>query len=98
EQVERLAYHAVRGELREHAVPYLRQAGLKAAARSVRDARAWFEQARELCASLPESAFTLEQALEIRLELHPVLIALGEVRRALEALREAETLAERLND
>src|SRR5216683_2875264 len=45
EQIERLAHHAVRGELREKAVPYLRQAGLKAAARSaLPDARAWFEQ------------------------------------------------------
>ena len=34
EQIERLAHHAVRGELREQAVSYLRQAGLRAAARS----------------------------------------------------------------
>ena len=46
EQVERLAHHAVRGELQEKAVHYLRQAGGKAAARSaLSDARAWFEQA-----------------------------------------------------
>jgi hypothetical protein len=36
----------LRGELREKAVHYLRQAGLKAAARSaLPDARVWFEQA-----------------------------------------------------
>src|SRR5207237_82609 len=34
EHVERLAYHAERGELWEQAVTYLRQAGLKASARS----------------------------------------------------------------
>ena len=34
EHIERLAHHALRGELREKAVDYLRQAGLKAAARS----------------------------------------------------------------
>src|SRR5262249_8841698 len=34
EQIEHLAHHAVRGELHEQAVTYLRQAGLKAAARS----------------------------------------------------------------
>src|SRR5439155_12931187 len=46
EQVERLAHHAHRGELREKAVHYLRQAGLKAAARSaLQDARTWLEQA-----------------------------------------------------
>jgi predicted ATPase len=33
-EIERLAHHAVRGELREKAVYYLRQAGLKASARS----------------------------------------------------------------
>ena len=99
EQIERLAHHALRGELREKAVHYLRQAGLKASARSaLQDARGWFEQALGVLEALPESPSTLEQAFEIRLELRPVLIQLGEVRRALERLREAETLAERLND
>ncbi|MDQ2940176.1 MAG: tetratricopeptide repeat protein, partial [Actinomycetota bacterium] len=99
DQIERLAHHAVRGELREQAVLYLRQAGLRAAARSaLPDARAWFEQALDVLASLPESPSTLEQAFEIRLELRPVLNQLGEVRRALERLREAEVLAETLND
>ena len=78
---------------------YLRQAGLKAAARSaLPDARGWFEQALGVLEALPESPSTLEQAFEIRLELRPVLSQLGEGRRALERLREAETLAERLND
>ena len=99
EQIEQLAHHALRGELREKAVLYLRQAGTKAAARSaLQDARAWFEQALGVLETLPESPSTLEQAFEIRLELRPVLIQLGEVRRVLERLREAEALAERLND
>ena len=34
EQIERLAHHAIRGDLGEKAVPYLRQAGLRAARRS----------------------------------------------------------------
>ncbi|MBI4590893.1 MAG: tetratricopeptide repeat protein, partial [Candidatus Rokubacteria bacterium] len=99
EQVERLAHHALRGELREKAVHYLRQAGGKAAARSaLPDARACFEQALGVLEALPESQSTLEQAFEIRLELRTVLSLLGEPRRALERLREAEALAERLND
>jgi tetratricopeptide (TPR) repeat protein len=99
EQVERLAHHAVRGGLKEKAVYYLPQAGRKAAARSaLPDARSWFEQALELLSSLPESQDLLEQAFEIRLELRPVLRQLGEVRKMLEHLREAETLAKRLND
>ena len=73
-EIERLAHHALRGELREKAVHYLRQAGLKAAARSaLQDARGWFEQALGVLEALPESPSTLEQAFEIRLELRPVL-------------------------
>jgi class 3 adenylate cyclase/tetratricopeptide (TPR) repeat protein len=99
EQIERLAHHALRGELREKAVSYLRQAGLKAGARSaLLDARTWFEQALGVLAALPESPFTLEQGFEIRLDLGTVLVQLGEVRRRLERAREAEALATRLND
>jgi predicted ATPase len=99
EHIERLAHHALRGDLREKAVDYARQAALKAAGRSaLEDAWTWFEQALGVLATLPESQPTLEQAFEIRLELRAVLTLLGEVRRTLERLREAETLAERLND
>jgi class 3 adenylate cyclase/tetratricopeptide (TPR) repeat protein len=99
EQIERIAHHALRGELREKAVHYLRQAGLKTTARSaLPDARVWFEQALGGLEALPESPSTLEQAFDIRLELRSVLRLLGEPRRALERLREAETCAERLHD
>ena len=99
EQVERLAYHAVRGELKEKAVHYLRQAGRKAAARSaLSDARAWLEQALVILKELPESQAALEQNFEIRLELRPVLRQLGEGRQMLEQLREAEAISERLKD
>jgi class 3 adenylate cyclase/tetratricopeptide (TPR) repeat protein len=99
EQIEELAHHAVRGELREKAVDYLRQAGRKAGARSaLQDARGWFEQALGILKTMPESRSTLEQGFEIRLELRPGLHQLGEIRQILEYLREAETLAERLND
>jgi class 3 adenylate cyclase/tetratricopeptide (TPR) repeat protein len=99
EQVERLAHHAMRGEKREKAVQYLWQAGGKAAARSaLADARTLFEQALGVLDALPESRAALEQAFEIRLELRRVLRQLGEGRKMLECLREAETLAERLAD
>jgi len=99
EQIERLAHHAVRGEVWEKAVPYLRRAALKAAARSaLREAQVWFDQALDGLAALPPSPSTLEQGFEIRLELGPVLVQLGEARRRLEHAREAEILAERLND
>src|SRR5439155_1414957 len=67
EQAERLAHHALRGQVWEKAVAYLRQAGLKAAARSaLPDARMWFEQALSVLDALPEDQSTLEQAFEIR--------------------------------
>ena len=99
EQIDRLAHHASRGELREKAAHYLRQAGLKAAARSaLQDARGSLEQALGVLEALPESQAMLEQAFEIRLELRTVLNQLGEVRGSLEHLRKAETLSEQLND
>jgi DNA-binding NtrC family response regulator/tetratricopeptide (TPR) repeat protein len=99
EQIERLAHHAHEGDLREKAVDYLQQAGRKAAARSaLPEAQGWFERALDVLKALPESPSTLEQAFEIRLGLRPVLSQLGEVRQMLERLREAETLAEVLND
>jgi tetratricopeptide (TPR) repeat protein len=99
EQVERLAHHAMQGEKREKAVHYLWQAGGKAAARSaLSDARTWFEQALGVLDALPESRATLEQAFDIRLELRRVLRQLGEGRTMLEHLREAEAVAERLQD
>jgi len=99
EHVERLAHHAVRGDAREKAVPYLQQAGNKAGARSaLRDARAWYEQALSVLEALPANQSTLEQGFEIRLELRMVLTQLAQLRLALERLREAETLSERLDD
>jgi tetratricopeptide (TPR) repeat protein len=80
-------------------VHYLRQSVLKATTRSaLQDARAWFEQALGVLAALPENQSTLEQAFDIRFELRSVLHQLGEVRRALEHVREAESFAERLHD
>ena len=57
EHLERLCYHAVRGELWDKAHRYLEQAGLKALARSAnRDAVHSFEQALEALRQLPEFA------------------------------------------
>lgn len=99
EQIERLAHHAVQGGLREKAGEYLRQAGQKAAARSVlSNARVWFEQALVALDGLADTRAKLETSFETRYELRHVLFQLGEVRQGLEHLREAEALSERLND
>src|SRR6516225_1261200 len=84
-------------QLNDKAVPYLRQAGAKAAARSaLLDARSSYEKALDLLKSQPESRAALEQAFEIRLELRRILRQLGEARNMLHHPREAEALAERL--
>jgi class 3 adenylate cyclase/tetratricopeptide (TPR) repeat protein len=99
EHAERLAHHAVRGELKDKAVHYLHMAGGKAAARSaLADARSCFEEALGVLKELPESQVTLERGFEVRLDLRPVLRLLGEGRRQLEHLREAEIIATQLKD
>jgi tetratricopeptide (TPR) repeat protein len=99
EQVERLADHAVLGQLNDKAVHYLRQAGAKAAARSaLLDARSSYEKALDLLKSQPDSQAAMEQAFEIHLDVRAVLRQLGEVRQMLDHLRQAEALAERLKD
>jgi len=76
EQVELLAHHATRGELRGKAVQYLRQAGAKAVARSAnRAAIGFFEQALALLDELPHTTDTLTAALDTRIAIGPALVA-----------------------
>jgi class 3 adenylate cyclase/tetratricopeptide (TPR) repeat protein len=99
EQAERLAQHAVRGELWDKAVAYCRQAGAKAIARStLRESVACFEQALAALTHLPESRATQEQAIDLRLALRDPLWYLGEISQVLDRLREAATIAETLDD
>ena len=99
DQVERLAYHALRGEVWDKALVYCRQAGEKALARSAhREAVGYFEQALSALTHLPEQRDTREQAVDLRLALRSGLRPLGYLGRILTALREAETLAETLDD
>src|SRR5919109_1605417 len=70
EQVDRLAHHALRGEVWDKAAAYCRQAGAKAFARSaLREAVAYFEQALAAVRQLPEHREVLEQAIDLRLDL-----------------------------
>jgi class 3 adenylate cyclase/tetratricopeptide (TPR) repeat protein len=99
EHVERLAHHAVRGELWEQAVPYLRQAGVKALARSAnREAVRCFEDALTALGHLPETREALEQAIDLRFDLTTALLPLGEFERGFGCLREAEGVARTLDD
>jgi predicted ATPase/class 3 adenylate cyclase len=99
DQIERLAHHALRGEVWDKAVTYFRQAGDKALARSAgREAVACFEQALVALEHLPESRERHEQAIDIRFGLRPALGMLREFGRGFTYLREAEVLAQALGD
>jgi class 3 adenylate cyclase/DNA-binding SARP family transcriptional activator len=96
---EVVAHHFAEAGLASESIAYWLKAGRLAYARSAsREAVSSFERALAVLETLPESPSTLESAFDTRLELRPVLLLLSEVRRALERLREAEALAERLND
>ena len=99
EQVERLAHHALRGEVWEKALAYFRQAGEKALARSAyREAVGYFEQGLSALRHLPERRDTLEQAIDLRLALRTALHPSGDSGGILAYLREAEALAAALDD
>jgi tetratricopeptide (TPR) repeat protein len=99
EQVERLAYHALRGEVWDKALTYGRQAGEKAMVRpAYREAVEYFEQALSALPHLPEQRDTREQAIDLRLALRSALLPSGDSGRILAHLREAESLAVVLDD
>jgi tetratricopeptide (TPR) repeat protein len=101
EQVERLAYHAFRGEMWDKAVTYCQQAGVRADDRAaVREAVAAFEQALQALAHLPQDGDTRVRAFELRLALVGVggLLTQEEYGRRLALLGEAEALARALDD
>ena len=99
EQAERLAHHALRGELWEKAVAYLRQAGLRATGRAAnREAIAHLEQALAGLGRLPESRKITELAIDIRLDLRNALLPLGDRARIGDHLHKAEVLARTLGD
>jgi class 3 adenylate cyclase/predicted ATPase len=101
EQVERLAQHASRGEVWEKAATYLHQAGRKAAACSAnREAAHYFQQALEALEHLPEDRKTLEQAIDIRVDLGPVLrtIKRGSAPEVEQTYTQARELCRRLGD
>jgi class 3 adenylate cyclase/tetratricopeptide (TPR) repeat protein len=99
DQVERLAHHALWGEVWAKAVTYCQQAGARAFDRAAcREAVVSFEQALQALAHLPEDSDTRVRAIELRLALGTALSQLGEHRRRLALLGEAEALARAVDD
>jgi class 3 adenylate cyclase/tetratricopeptide (TPR) repeat protein len=99
EQVERLAHHALRGKVWDKAVTCCQQAGARAYDRvAFHEAAAFFNQALQALAQLPEQSNTRVLAIDLRLALDRPLTALGEYGRRLALLGEAEALARALDD
>jgi tetratricopeptide (TPR) repeat protein len=99
EHVERLAHHALRGEVWEKAVAFLQQAGRKAAERSApREATACFEQALDALRHLPRQPEWRERAINLHLDASADLLQLGERAKSVDHARQAEAHAESLGD
>ena len=94
-----LARHAVLGEAWDLALTYLRAAGKGALANFAEpDAVAYFERALEVLEHLPPKKDHVEAVIDIRCDLRNALVPLGNQRRILEVLREAERLGQDLGD
>jgi class 3 adenylate cyclase/tetratricopeptide (TPR) repeat protein len=99
QHAELLAHHALRGEVWDKALLYLRQAGHKAASRSAhREAAACFDQALTVLGDLADSREAREAAIDLRLELRGSLFTLGELSRIPVILGEAEVIATAIGD
>ena len=99
EQVERLAHHALRGEVWDKAVAYCRQAGAKAMTHSAyHEAVKSFEQALDVLPQLPARPTTQAQTIDLHLDLRSALWPLGEIERIFICLQHAEAVAEALGD
>ena len=94
-----LAVHYRESEVWNKAASYLWRAGTQMVARLAnREAVACYEQALDALGHLPGSRETVEQGIDIRLELHKALISLGEPQRTGANLVEAEKAARGLAD
>jgi DNA-binding NtrC family response regulator/tetratricopeptide (TPR) repeat protein len=99
EHAERLAYHALQGEVWDKAVDYLRQAGARAFLQgSFEEHFAYCEQALAASARLPRTPDNVRRAIDARLDLHTPLIVRGQVPRLIELHREAQDFAQAIAD
>ncbi|MGH8065209.1 MAG: ATP-binding protein [Candidatus Entotheonellia bacterium] len=99
ESAERLAHHALQGEVWEKALLYGRQAGTKAQNRGAyREALTGFEQALDALGHLSEDPDTGGLGIELRHRLGGMLSLVGEHQRSLALLGEAEARARQLGD
>jgi len=99
DQVERLAHHALSGELWAKAVEYCRKAAEKAYEYSaLNDAIRFLEQALTALDRLSRTAEMVGLSVDLRVQLRQALWSVGRVAEANAHLDEAERLAETLDD
>jgi class 3 adenylate cyclase/tetratricopeptide (TPR) repeat protein len=99
EHAERLAHHAVRGNVPDKAVEYCRQAGAKALARSAnREAASYYEQALSALPGMPDERETRTLNVDLRVEMRHALWPLGQNLRIIDSLGIAESLVQALGD
>jgi class 3 adenylate cyclase/tetratricopeptide (TPR) repeat protein len=99
EHVERIAHHAIQGELWEKATIALRDAANKASARSAaRVAAEYFQQALNALHQLPQTPEHTALATDIALALHGCLMPIGEGGRLQDAVAKAAELVSTIGD
>jgi transcriptional regulator with AAA-type ATPase domain/tetratricopeptide (TPR) repeat protein len=99
EHTERLAHHALSGELWEKAVQYLRRAGARAMSRSAyREAAEIYKQALVALSHRPANPDTIQKGIDIRIRLYWALYPIGEFETLLPHFEAAESLAEDFGD
>ena len=94
-----LAHHAFYAERWEKAFEYLQQAGAAAMdSAAVNEAVALFERALIAASHLTESEQSLQRDIDLRFDLRNALWSIGEFERILTILKQAEQLADKLDD
>jgi tetratricopeptide (TPR) repeat protein len=97
EHADRLAWHALFGEVWDKAVVHLKQAGGRAAAACAHpEAVLCFSRALDALANLPDRPEYTEQTVDLHLAVSNSLVPIGEFDRIGGHLREAERLAQGL--
>jgi predicted ATPase len=95
EQVERLAHHAVPGQVWDKVLRYAHQAGTRAVERSAyAEAGIYFDQALGALAHLPESREMLEQAIALHWARYTTPVA-ARVPRAATGVQRADIIPRR---
>jgi len=99
EHIDKLAHHALHGSMWTKAIKYLQQAGGKALERSAYAAACIpFQHALAILDKQPTTPENVRLGIDIRLMMRAIFGATGEYDRLERYLREAEALAESIDD